>query len=84
MIFFPVKMMLLILFLSFTFALRSFLLDFSFCFRFLDLLFWMDGDSGPPAGTGAGFVSGNETTFNFTDDVVVPSDIDISRSASGL
>ena len=43
----------------------------------------MGDDSAPLAGIGTGFVSGNETTFNFTDDDVVPSDVDISRSASG-
>ena len=43
----------------------------------------MDGDSVPPAGTGAGFFSGNETTLNFTEDDVVALDVDISRSASG-
>ena len=43
----------------------------------------MDDSSAPPAGIGAGFISGNETTFNFTDDDIVPSDVEISRSASG-
>ena len=42
----------------------------------------MDDSSAPPAGIGTGFISGNETTFNFTDDIV-PSDVEISRSASG-
>ena len=75
--------MLLILFLGIAFTSRSFSLDCFLCFRFLELLFGMDDSSAPPAGTGTGFISGNETTFNFTDDDIVPSDVEFSRSASG-
>ena len=36
-----------------------------------------------PPGTAAGFVRGIETTFNYTDDDVIASDVEVSRSTSG-
>ena len=43
----------------------------------------MDEDAVPPPGTSAGFVCGNETSFNFTDDDVIHSDVEISRPTTG-
>ena len=43
----------------------------------------MDEDAVPPPGASAGFVSGNETSFNFTDDDVIHSDVGISGPAAG-
>ena len=42
----------------------------------------MDDRIAPP-GTSAGFVSGNETSFNFTDDDVVTSDAEVFRPTTG-
>ena len=43
----------------------------------------MDEDAVPPPGTSAGFVSGNKTPFNLTDDDVIHSEVEISRPITG-
>ena len=43
----------------------------------------MDGDTVPLPGTATGFVSGNETSYNFTDDDVIYSEMEVSRPTSG-
>ena len=62
------------------------LLVFSSCCEDNRWFFVMDKDSDLLTFTPApksGFVSGNETTFNFTDDDVIISDVEFFRSISG-